>query len=213
MAGVSAVLVAGGRSIRFGDCEKALAPVDGTPMLRHVADRVASTVDELVVNCRREQREAFAAALDGHEPRFAVDPVPDQGPVAGLRTGLRVAAGRRAVALACDLPFVEQSLFEHLFGRARATGAAAVVPLAEGRPQPLAAVYDVRAARTACTRVLDRGDTRLGAILDDLTVVTVDEPTVTELASARALANVNTLADLADVDTDRADGDVANTPL
>jgi molybdopterin-guanine dinucleotide biosynthesis protein A len=88
---------------------------------------------------------------------------------------------------------------------------AAVVPLADGRPQPLAAVYDVRAARTACTRVLDRGDTRLGAVLDDLTVVTVDEPTVAELASPRALANVNAPADLAGFDP--ADGDAANTPL
>jgi len=210
----SAVVVAGGRSTRFGDREKALAPIDGTPMLRRVADRVVPLVDEFVVNCRQDQREAFADALDGLAPRFAVDPVPDRGPVAGLRTGLRVAAGRRAVALACDRPFVEPGLFAHLLDRARVTDAAAVVPRADGRPQPLSAVYDVRAARGACTRVLDRGDRRLAAVLDELAVTTVAEATVVDLASPRALANVNTPAHLAGVDADRpesADGDAADT--
>lgn len=223
---VTGLVVAGGRSTRFGDCDKALAPVAGTPMLRRVAERVTPLVDELVVNCRREQREAFADALDGCAltPRFAVDQVPDRGPVAGLRTGLRVAAGERAIAVACDVPALPTPLVGYLCSRARATDAAAVVPEADGRRQPLCAAYDVDAAREATTRAIARGDDRLRAVLADLDpVVTVGEATVTERAGPHALANVNTPADLAAVeatDLDRtgadhtdADGDAASPSL
>jgi molybdopterin-guanine dinucleotide biosynthesis protein A len=199
MSRTSAVVVAGGRSTRFGEHDKALAPVDGTPMLRRVADCLVPLVDELVVNCRRDQQPAFEDALDGCglTPRFAVDHVPDQGPVAGLRTGLRMAAGEVAIAVACDLPGVTTPLVGYLLSRARATDAAAVVPSTDGHRHPLCAAYDVAAAREACSRVLARGDHRLCGVLTDLDpVVTVGDDAVAERAGPRALANVNTPADL-----------------
>ena len=48
----SGVVVAGGRSTRFGAPDKAVADLGGTPMIRRVADRIAPAVEELVVNCR-----------------------------------------------------------------------------------------------------------------------------------------------------------------
>ena len=89
----SGVIVAGGRSTRFGDADKAVAELAGTPMVRRVADRVAPAVDEVVVNCRADQREAIDAALDGfdHPVSFALDPEPDLGPLAGIAVGLDAA--------------------------------------------------------------------------------------------------------------------------
>jgi molybdopterin-guanine dinucleotide biosynthesis protein A len=210
MSRTTAVVVAGGRSARFGDRDKALVPVDGVPMVRRVADRAAPLVDELVVNCRPDQRTAFADALAdcALAPRFAVDPVPDRGPVAGLRTGLRLAAGRHAVALACDLPALPTPLVGYLCSRARTIDAAAVVPATDGRRQPLCAAYDVDAAREACTRVLARGDDSLRSLVADLDpVVTVGEAAIAERAGPHALTNVNTPADL-----DALDGAVTTAP-
>ncbi len=84
------VIVAGGRSTRFGDSDKAVADLAGTPMVRRVADRLGEAVDELVVNCREDQVEAIDTALSDHtlEPTFALDQDPDQGPMAGIATGL-----------------------------------------------------------------------------------------------------------------------------
>ena len=72
----SAVIVAGGRSTRFGDDDKAVAPLSGTPMIRRVADRLEPVVDELVVNCRDDQRDAIEEALAGYPlaTNFALDP-------------------------------------------------------------------------------------------------------------------------------------------
>lgn len=137
------VIVAGGRSTRFGEADKAVADLAGTPMVRHVADRLAGVVDLLVVNCRRDQVADVEAALSGYERpvRVAVDENPDEGPMAGIRTGLRtvldewrergdadtggwggVAESPYAFVAACDMPFVDPPLVDYLFDRA--TGSA-----------------------------------------------------------------------------------------
>jgi molybdopterin-guanine dinucleotide biosynthesis protein A len=189
----SALILAGGRSTRFGEPDKALAEFEGTPMIRRVADRLAPVTDELVVNCRDDQRDAVAAALDGRSPRFAVDPVPDEGPVAGMRTGLRVASGSAVAVAACDMPRVDPELFERLF----AAVDTAAVPRADGRLHPLHAVYDGRAARVACDRTMAIGSARLYDVLVRV------EPTVVDVDDAMGddspFTNVNTRTDLSTV--------------
>ncbi len=140
----SAVIIAGGRSTRFGDDDKATAPLAGTPMIRRVADRLEPVVDELVVNCREDQREAIEDALAGTRSAgegdalagtrsagegdaleeyslptsFALDPETDQGPMAGIRNGCRAATGEYTAVVACDMPFVDPDAISYLFDRA-----------------------------------------------------------------------------------------------
>mgnify|MGYP000367843854 FL=1 len=111
------VIVAGGRSTRFGDSDKAVADLAGTPMIRRVADRLGRVVDELVVNCREDQVEAIEAALSDHalDPRFALDEDPDQGPMAGIATGLAAVESEYAAVVACDMPFVDPTFVGYLF--------------------------------------------------------------------------------------------------
>ena len=79
--GRTGIVLAGGRSERFPTVDKALAPLDGEPLVHHAAATLAPVVDDLVVNCRRDQREAFAEALAEFDPAFAIDAVPDRGPL------------------------------------------------------------------------------------------------------------------------------------
>lgn len=166
----SAVVLAGGYSTRFGGREKALAELDGEPLVRRVAERVAPAVDETIVNCRDEQREAITAALSGVPHRIVVDPVPDCGPVAGIRTGCRVARGRFTFVTACDMPFVRADLANRLFDVADYDGA---VPRIDGRPSPLAAVYRTDAAVIGADTTLSTGSGAIFDLLERLAVVTV----------------------------------------
>ena len=187
------VIVAGGRSTRFGDADKAVAELAGTPMIRRVADRLAEVVDAIVVNCRDDQVEAIETALSGypHAVRFAPDPDPDEGPMAGIRTGLRAASGAYAAVVACDMPFVEPALVSYLFSRA--SGHDAAVPrLDDGWFQTTQAVYRSAAMADACDRALARGERRIVAAFDDLDVVEVSADEVGEHASPRTFENLNT---------------------
>lgn len=188
----SAVIVAGGRSTRFGDEDKAVADLAGTPMVRRVADRVAPVVEEVVVNCRDDQRTAIAAALDGVDRpvSFAHDPEPDLGPLAGMATGLDAADGEYALVVACDMPFVDPSFVERLFERAR--GHDAAVPRPGEWFQTTQAVYHADATADACERTLEAGERRIVEALSALDYVVLDREDVEAVTTLETFENLNT---------------------
>ena len=195
------VVIAGGGSTRFDAGEKALATVGGEPMLRRVADRVAPAVDALVINCRADQRVRFADALAGidPEPTFAVDPVPDRGPLAGVETALSAVGTDHAVLLACDLPLVRTPALEGLLDRlepADADRPDCVLPTVEGRRQPLCGAYAVGPLADALASIptADRGLCGLLARLESTTV-----PASTLPGGPSSFRNVNTSGELATV--------------
>lgn len=190
------VVLAGGRSTRFGNADKAVAELAGTPMIRRVVDRVVTIVDELVVNCRDDQIDDIDAVLDGVPAAvtFAPDPEPDRGPLAGIGTGLQATDAEYAAVVACDMPFVKPALLDHLFERA-AGHDAAVPRLSDGWFQTTQAVYRTAAMAAACERALDRGDRRIVAAFDALDVAEVDEAEVRRITSIKTFDNVNTRAE------------------
>ncbi|WP_092693554.1 molybdenum cofactor guanylyltransferase [Halorientalis regularis] len=196
------VIVAGGYSTRFGDGDKAVADLAGTPMLRRVADRLAPVIDRLVVNCRPDQRGSIAAALAGydHSVTVAEDDDPDRGPMTGILTGLRAVETEFAVVVACDMPFVAPALVEYLAERAQ--GHDAAVPRVDGRDQPLQAVYRTEATVAACEAALARDQRAVFAALNDLDWVFVPEGEIETHATLDSLRNVNTRADLRAAATD-----------
>jgi molybdopterin-guanine dinucleotide biosynthesis protein A len=99
---VLGAILAGGRSQRFGS-DKALALIDGRPMLDHVADRLRGQCEALVV-----------AGRDWPEMTRVDDlPGPGLGPLGGLAGALAHAqsAGFDAVLTSsCDLPALPADL-------------------------------------------------------------------------------------------------------
>lgn len=191
------LVVAGGRSTRFGDADKALAPVGGRPMLRHVADALVPVTDGLVVNCRPEQVEAFETALPSHDPRFVTDLVPGEGPVMGLLAGLRAVPNSRVVVAACDQPLLRRHDLGRLVEADEGNGA---VPETGGHCQPFPGVYPTTAAREACEATLDCGSRRLVEVVDRLdplaiptdpaACTSVDTPDDRQAADARVGARL-----------------------
>ena len=190
------VVLAGGRSERFGDADKALAEFAGEALVCRVVDRIGGAVDELVVNCRAEQVGPIRRALDGAavDPAFATDPVPDRGPAAGLATGLAAVTAPLAAVTACDMPRLDPAFLASLFDDAAdRTGA---VPVLDGYPQPLCAVYRAAPARRACRAALADGDGSLRDVVDRLGPAVVPEPEVCRRTDPATFRNVNTPADL-----------------
>ncbi|MBZ6496360.1 molybdenum cofactor guanylyltransferase [Natrinema longum] len=190
----AAIVLAGGYSTRFGEADKAVADLAGTPMIRRVVDRIEPVVDDLVVNCREEQVPAIREALGGGlEPdaSFAIDPIPDRGPMAGITTGLRAASGADAFVVACDMPFVDPDFAAHLFDRA-ADHEAAVPRLDDQWFQTTQAVYSVEPMLAACERALERDEGRIVEPLLELDYVVVDEDEIRECTALETFENVNT---------------------
>jgi molybdopterin-guanine dinucleotide biosynthesis protein A len=180
MTDTAVVLLAGGRSRRYPDGDKALAEIGGQPMCRRTVSDLPG--DELVVNCREDQRPALREALGGLDSRFAVDPVPDRGPLAGLLTALRLTAADRAIVVACDMPYFDRATARALTDALDDAETALVET--GGHTQPLGAAYRVVPAREACETTLACGSNRLVDAVARLDATLVD-------TDARAVRNCN----------------------
>lgn len=100
----------------------------------------------------------------GVELRLVTDRRPGRGPVAGLEAGLEAAPAPLCFVAACDLPFLSVPVVTAVLREldalrpapegtasptAEAHDARAVVPVADGRRQPLAAAYTAGCAAAA----------------------------------------------------------------
>jgi molybdopterin-guanine dinucleotide biosynthesis protein A len=190
----SGVVLAGGYSTRFGEVDKALAEIDGTPMFARVVDRLSAVVDSLVVSCRDDQQPAFERAISeltlDVPVRFALDLDPDRGPLAGITNSFEQVGSTYAAVVACDMPFVDPAFIEFLFDKA--VGHDAAVPeLEDGHRQPIQAVYHVDRTATVATRRLDDDDRSLHGTLSELDTVVIPPTIVSDHTTWRSLSDLN----------------------
>jgi molybdopterin-guanine dinucleotide biosynthesis protein A len=190
------IVLAGGRSTRFEDGDKALAALDGRPLLVHAVDAVSPVVDDVIVSCREDQRRSFASALAGRDVTLVADRIDDLGPVAGLRTALCETERLTAVVTPCDTPFVPSAFLGHLLDRVEQSTTAGVVIRVDEMTQPLPAAVNVRAAAAAATETLDRSGT-LRDVTGALAPVVIPERHVEATVGTTRLLNINTREALA----------------
>ncbi|HLZ70982.1 MAG TPA: molybdenum cofactor guanylyltransferase [Dehalococcoidia bacterium] len=129
---VVGVVLAGGRSARFGR-DKALLELGGqTLLLRTLAALRPATDSLLIVGPPERARQAPGVAV-------VKDVWPGIGPLGGIATALRARPGSHVLAVAVDMPFLNTTLLGQL--AAFATQADVVLPVVAGRGQQLHAVY------------------------------------------------------------------------
>ena len=174
----SGIILAGGRSTRFGGGEKSLRSVDGKPMICRVRGALLAVVDELIVSVRDEgQRDLVFPYLGGSEQTFAYDRLRDVGPLAGVLESLKAARGEYVFIAACDMPYINPGVIAFLFDKAR--GHDAAVPKGPGEfLEPLHAVYRREAMVRAVEESLAAGERRIASPLrhlQDVVYVPFDE--------------------------------------
>ena len=140
---VVGLVLAGGRSVRFGG-EKAVAQLEGRPLLAWAAQRLRAICDGVAISVRKgTETEAVARALE--QPVLYDEPGDAAGPLAGVKAGLVWAEqqGARLLAVSpCDAPLLPEDLFVRLLEHAG--GGAAMAETSDGR-QPLCALWPVSA--------------------------------------------------------------------
>lgn len=159
--GFGGIILAGGRSTRFGR-DKADEAVGGATLLQHTAGRLAQVADRLIIVCRQDQ-----AAPPVNVPvgvRYLADELSGAGPLGGVLTALRISGDARCFVVACDMPLLQVPLLELL--RREVEGYDGAVPFdAGGRPQPLCAIYS-RSCVPAIERRIAEGDLRMSSFFD-----------------------------------------------
>jgi molybdopterin-guanine dinucleotide biosynthesis protein A len=184
-----AAVLAGGASRRMGRSKAALPYGAGT-LLEFQTGRLAALFEEVLAVVKERPAFPFGPA------RIVLDHAPEHAAIHGLTRALEEARDRIFV-LGVDLPAVPPALLRAIAERSLATEAPAVVPRAQGRLQPLAAVWR-REALPAARRRVAAGELSLHGLAEDVGAEILEESDwKTFDPSGTAFVNLNTLEEYA----------------
>lgn len=199
-APVVGVVLAGGQSRRMGRDKALLCLPDGRTLLEQTAAAlgVAGVIEVALSVSTPERGDALRDAVPAlAHLRLVVDSVPDCGPLGGLHAALRDFPESRILLVACDMPRLDPAALRWLVHES--WDADAIVPVIDGRDQPLHALYG-SACHAVAERLLREGRLAMRDLLaaPSLRVLRLDERALSGAGIApAAFANVNTPDDLA----------------
>jgi len=142
--GFSAAVLAGGQRRRFGR-NKALALLEGKPLVQHVTDRLEPLFGRVSVIAQDPARFAWLGL------ETVADLLQGAGALGGVLTALVHAPDEHCFVVACDTPFIHSPLIRSILQTR--CGCDVVVPLWNGVPQPLHARYARRCIPAICRSI------------------------------------------------------------
>lgn len=180
---VTAVILAGGHSRRMGT-DKSFVLLDGKPLIQRVIERVSTlNIDTLLITNAPEKYAQFSL------PSYC-DIIPELGAIGGLYTALTHCPTDFAVCVACDMPFLNPTLLQHLVDLR--AGFQAVAPRIAGQIEGLHAVYH-RSCLDVIRQQIDRRQLRLSDMYEHLDARFVDEEQLRAIdPDLRSFDNLNT---------------------
>lgn len=188
---VSAIVLAGGRSSRFGR-DKLAEPIGGRPLLEHAIDGVRLVAAEVLVVVAPGPAPAVPPGVI-----VVHDPAPFEGPLAGLLAGLRAAREPAAMVVGGDMPDLVPEVVEMLLDELDGPGVEAVVLEHDGRGRSLPMAVGRDPTLAVATRLIATGERRLGALTDALATTVIAEATWRARdPQARTVRDIDTPADL-----------------
>jgi len=168
-AEVGAIVLAGGRSSRFGR-DKLAEPLRGRTLLRHAIECVAPFAAEVIVVVAPDAAPSVPPGV-----RLVHDPARFEGPLAGLLAGLEAAHGPVILVTAGDMPELQPDVIEALLAAFQRRGTEAAVLQQAGRSRPLPMAIKRDPARREAARLIEAGERRLGALIDVLATTAIPE--------------------------------------
>lgn len=201
IAGVTGVILAGGKSSRMGS-NKALLPYRGGRFIEAIYRQLSGLFDEVLVVTNAPEQYAFLGC------RMVSDIYPEMGALAGLHAGLAHSRTPHIFAVACDMPYLNDTLIRALVAR-RHQGDV-IIPESDDGLEPLHAVYG-RSCLPAMETALTNGKRRLVSFFPEIWPIIVPGETVRFVdPHLDSFRNINTLADYYDLRDGERVGHYAN---
>ena len=189
---IGAIVLAGGRSSRFGR-DKLAEPIDGRPLLDRAIAAVQAVASDVVVVAAPASNPAVPEGV-----LLARDPVAFEGPLAGLSAGLAELdlVVERVVVVAGDMPSLVPAVLMRLLDTIESGPDAAILGH-DGEAPPLPMALRRGPAERAVGRLRGSGERRLRAVAQALDAEVIPESTWRQDdATAATLRDIDTPDDL-----------------
>ena len=142
---VLGIILAGGKSRRFGIGDKFFQKLDGETLLSRVIERIVTQVDTLIINSNSD-RSKFS--------EYPYDIIPDiipgyAGPLAGILTGMEWAKEnlpeyKWIATFAADAPFVPLDCVDKMLNAVVSEDTNIVCAASGGRTHPVCAIWQIK---------------------------------------------------------------------
>ncbi len=180
--GLDAMILAGGKSSRMGGKHKGSLKIGKETFTQHLIKELSKEVEKVWISYGKDVHEIYAGC------EIVTDYYKDCGPMGGLHAGLLSATSNYVFVAACDMPFL-QAEFVELLKQYIAEDVDVVVPSADGRIHPLAAIYSKKILPVVEQHLKD-GNYKLRSLLAELRVTYVE---IEDMAIKNMLQNINTI--------------------
>ncbi|QWU47328.1 molybdenum cofactor guanylyltransferase [Bacillus sp. NP247] len=183
---VAGIVLAGGQSSRFGE-PKALVIWKGTTFIEHIVQVMESILQDVVVISHIDIKERIEQLVQVP----VIEDIPHykgNGPLAGIVSGMEYIEADWYAIMPCDAPNVSHEWFTILLEQT-SDEYDAVVPIINGRKQPLLAAYHNRVKEKIYALLQDEKRS-MGQLLSQCNVKYISGEDVQ--ANADWFMNVNT---------------------
>ena len=113
--------------------DKAFIEIDGIPIIQRIYNIFEKLFNEIIIVTN--QKELYS----DFKSKIVSDLIINNGALGGLYTGLFFSSNPYSFCVACDMPFLKESMIQYLIKQAN--GYDVIVPRTEDGLQPLHAVY------------------------------------------------------------------------
>ncbi|MFG6148746.1 molybdenum cofactor guanylyltransferase [Halobacillus sp. B23F22_1] len=177
---VSAAVLAGGGSTRMGQ-DKAELHLGSQTVIERIFTTLQRSFTTVIIN--RNTPLSLQSS-------YVADEFKDHGPLGGLHAVLKAATTRYVYVTACDTPFIDRDVIESLMAHL-SDDVGAVIPIYQGKVQPLAGVY-AKSLERVCKQLLENGERKMQSLFDQCDVTFVDQFNLEENKLNWHFFNMNT---------------------
>jgi|SRR5450830_112744 len=184
---ITGIVLAGGKGSRMDGIDKGLLNFNGKPMVKHVLERLAPQVDQILISANREIAQYESLGY----PVIQDDISGFAGPLAGLQKGLQATKSAYVLTVPCDSPLLPANLASRLMNGLIKHDADLAVVKTGSQTQPVFCLYRT-SVLPSLEQYLQDGGRKVEDWQNSLEVVSVsfsDNP--------KAFSNINTRDELA----------------
>jgi molybdopterin-guanine dinucleotide biosynthesis protein A len=183
----SGIILSGGKSIRMGE-NKAFLEIEGIPIINRIHNVFKRLFQEIIIVTN--QKELFPN-LDA---KIHSDLIPNRGVLGGLYSGLFFSSFPYSFCVACDMPFLNESVIKYLIQSIGNFDV--IIPKTKDGLQPLHAIYSKNCLEPI-KDTIDRGKYKVIDFYPRVRIKIIEEHEFRSLdPMMRSFINVNTPAEL-----------------
>jgi molybdopterin-guanine dinucleotide biosynthesis protein A len=194
MSKISAVILAGGKSKRFGK-NKAFLKIGGRILIDQIVEKTGRLSNEIIVVTNILKKfDYLPKKFDYLNIKLIKDIIPYKGALGGIYSGLLFAENNSIFVVACDMPFLNIPLLKYIISFCQDYDV--VIPKINNFFEPLHAIYSKKCLKPI-KKLIDENNLKIIDFFKGVDVKFIDKNEIEEFdPDLLSIFNINTLEDL-----------------